>query len=96
MARTNKYPAPCAECGSRVPKNGGALVKEGRAYKGRIKLVNATGSTHAFCKTHARMALEGFVDNDGNVMHPTDRSNYQQGIVSGNPPNMGDWKNTDG
>ena len=32
MARTNKYPAPCAECGSRVPKNGGALVKEGRAW----------------------------------------------------------------
>ena len=86
------YEVHVGTCRLRIP----TFENRSCAYKGRIKLVNATGSTHAFCKTHARMALEGFVDNDGNVMHPTDRSNYQQGIVSGNPPNMGDWKNTDG
>ena len=61
------------------------------AYKGRILLVNQAGETKGFCKTHARMALEGFVDNVGNVVHPTDRANYNQGFC-GKPPHLGEWK----
>ena len=29
---TNKYPADCSACGSRVPANGGVLTKSGRRW----------------------------------------------------------------
>ena len=32
MAKVNKYAAPCAYCGARVPPNGGSLWKEGRRW----------------------------------------------------------------
>jgi len=50
---TNKYSAPCASCGARVPANAGTLSKRGRRWVVR-HAAGACGSAPAPAVAHAR------------------------------------------
>lgn len=47
--------------------------------KGSVDVVAKDGTVYPMCRTHARMAVVGFVDAGQNVMPKAHRSNYQQG-----------------
>jgi len=70
-----------------------ALYNNARcSRKGRITLTNTrTGATLEVCRTHARMAVQGFVDATGDVMCKASRSDFSSGNVGGLPADFGLW-----
>ncbi len=59
------------------------------SYKGKITLTNSRGETRKFCKRHGQMALDGYLDADGQAMDPSTRADCQKHDIK--PFHVGEW-----
>lgn len=60
-------------------------------YRGRCRVVRNDGHAVNMCRTHAKLAVRGFVDAEGYVTDKNSRADYQAGKVSWITPHAGVW-----
>lgn len=99
MAKTTKT-AP--QCCAQVQRHQITTIQRialhktgGCTRKGVVTMRRKDGTEQYMCRQHAKLALQGFVTANGEVMGSTSRSDYQTGKVGGLPLDFGLWTTDD-